>query len=332
MKPRRIEEEPTQEEVTKTLDPTVVDEKDIIGDIEELEEERLTQIKGIGSFAKKSMITLGLLFSIILVGTLYDVTQSVGSMMQNAPFIGVVYLGLIFSFIGLVGYGIFKQYRSYVSLKRIDSLQERGLKLIKKPTKDVINYANEIISVYEQHPDKGIRRKAETLRGEIQTLMHDEVIDRIDEVLLKPLDKKAQKAIIKYSNQTAISTAISPVAFIDALLILSRSYAMVNDIAKIYGYRPTFVGELVLIKRVFINLAFASVTDILTNHSHDILGTTILSKLSYHGAQGIANGILTARVGLGTIKSCRPILYKDKNSGFLKSLSKTITDTIFKKR
>jgi len=79
-------------------------------------------------------------------------------------------------------------------------------------------------------------------------------------------------------------------------------------------------------------LAFASVTEILANHSQDILGTSILSKLSTHGAQGVANGILIARVGIGTIKSCRPLHYKEQNEGFLKSLSKVIIEALFSKK
>jgi len=159
--------------------------------------------------------------------------------------------------------------------------------------------------------------------------MYDEVLDRLDEKLLQPLDTLAREAIMKYANQTALSTAISPVALIDAVLILSRSHVMVHDIAKIYGYRPNLLGEISLFKKVFLTLAFASVTDILANHSHDILGTSLLSKLSLHGAQGVANGILVARVGLGTIRSCRPLLYHDRGEGFLRGLTKVIVQTLF---
>jgi putative membrane protein len=104
---------------------------------------------------------------------------------------------------------------------------------------------------------------------------------------------------------------------------------MITDIAKLYGYKPNFIGELMLVKSVIFNLAFASVTELLTHHSGDMFGGTMLSKLSLHGAQGVANGVLIARVGLGTIKSVRPIIYKDKNEGFLKNLTKNIINKIF---
>ncbi len=310
------------------LDESVVLEEDI----EALEEERVSTIKGIGSFAKKSLLVLGLLFSIMIVGTLYDATMSASSMLQNAPFIGVIYIIMMLALLGILGYGILKQYIGYKKLQRIDALQERGMKLQANVTDDVVSYAKEIINQYKYHDNDDISSRAYRLEEEIGFLMHDEVLPALQENLLAPLDQLARESIVKYSNQTAISTAISPVALIDAVLILSRAHVMVHDIAKIYGYRPNLIGEISLFKKVFAALAFASVTEILANHSQDILGTSILSKLSVHGAQGVANGILVARIGLGTITACRPLPYDGKNEGFLKNLTKVIVQALFSKK
>jgi putative membrane protein len=232
--------------------------------------------------------------------------------------------------VGVLGYGIFKEYLSVMRLKNIDTLQERGSVLKKNPTIDVVAYAKEIIERYENHENELIRENALSLKRELPSLMYDEVIDRLNEKLFNPLDKLAKGSIIKYANQTALSTAISPVAFIDAILIISRSGAMVNEIATIYGYKPNFIGKILLFKKIFFVLVFASVTEILAQHSHDLVGTSIVSKFSYHAAQGIANGILTARVGVAAIKSCRPMHYKDQNEGFLKGISKKIMESVFK--
>jgi putative membrane protein len=332
-KPGRIIEESAVDNQSKELlSPTrIEDEAVVIEELESMERERVTALKGIGSFAKKSMLVLGLLFSLILIGTLYDATISASSMLSNAPVVGVVYLVLLFTLLGIITASIFKQYLGYKKIARIDRLQERGAKLLTSPTQDVVSYAKEVTMQYIYHDNTDIATRAKAFMQEIDTLMYDEVLERLDERLLQPLDKLARESIVKYANQTALSTAISPVALIDAMLILSRSHVMVHDIAKIYGYRPNLLGEIALFKKVFVTLAFASVTDILANHSHDILGTSLLSKLSLHGAQGVANGILVARVGIGTIKSCRPLHYKASNEGFLKSLTRVIVEAIFKR-
>lgn len=315
------------------LEPQRLAEEDILyEEIESFEKERVTTIRGLGSTAKKSLLVLGLFFSIMIIGSLYDASITASSMLSNAPVLGVIYLAMLFSFIGIIAYSIFKQYLGYIKIRRIDALQEKGASFIKTPSRDVYAYAKELIAPYLYHDNKDISIQAQSLNNEIETLMEDEVIGRIDEKLLQPLDALARDVIVKYANQTALSTAISPVALIDAILILSRSHVMVHDIANIYGYRPNLLGEISLFKKVFVTLAFASVTEILVNHSHDILGTSLLSKLSAHGAQGVANGILIARVGIGTIKSCRPLHYNEGNEGFLKSLTKVIISALFSKK
>ncbi len=328
IKPGRIEDEVAVKEIPLA---TIEEEDELFYEnIEEAEKERVTAIKGIGVFAKKSLVVFGLLFSVILIGTLYDASMTISSMMSNAPFIGILYLFSILGLVGVLGYGLFKEYLSVMRLKNIDTLQERGSVLKKNPTKDVIAYAKEIIERYENHDSELIRENALSLKRELPSLMYDEVLERLNEKLFNPLDKLAKGSIVKYANQTALSTAISPVAFIDAILIISRSGAMVNEIATIYGYKPNFIGKILLFKKIFFVLVFASVTEILAQHSHDLVGTSIVSKFSYHAAQGIANGILTARVGVAAIKSCRPMHYKDQNEGFLKGISKKIMESVFK--
>ena len=329
-KPTRISQSP-QESHTQSKQPFRLDDDVIYEEIESLEKERVTSIKGIGSFAKKSLLVLGLLLAIILIGTLYDATMTASSMLQNAPMLGFVYLVMLFALIGIVVVGLMKQFLGYRKIKRIDMLQERGAEFLENPTGDVVAYARDVLTPYKYHDNLDIANRAQLLDKELDDLMHDEVLERLEEQLLQPLDVLAREVIVKYSSQTALSTAISPVALIDAVLILSRSHVMVHDIAKIYAYRPNLIGEISLFKKVFAALAFASVTDILANHSHDILGTSVLSKLSVHGAQGLANGILVARVGLGTIKSCRPLHYEEKQEGFLKGISKVIVTAIFSK-
>ena len=330
---RLMEKNVKKEEDGNTMQPLRLAEENVLyEDIESFENERLTAIKGIGSFAKKSILVLGLLFSIMIISTVYDASMTASSMLANAPILGVVYLVMIFSLIGIIGFSLIQQYLGYMKIRRIDTLQEKGAAFVKNPKAAVHPYAKEIIEKYLYHDNEDIAMRARSLEKEIDSLMYDEVLERVDEKLLQPLDKLAREIIVKYANQTAISTAISPVALIDAVLILSRSHVMVHDIAKVYGYRPNLLGEISLFKKVFVTLAFASVTDILANHSHDIIGTSLLSKLSVHGAQGVANGILIARVGIGTIKSCRPLHYKEKNEGFLKSLSKVIVEALFSKK
>ena len=336
IKPGRIDDdniikEDITQESEQSLTPVRVCEDEVIDEIVEEEEKRLTTLRGIGAFAKKSMIVLGLLFGVIITGTLYDAATSASSMMHNVPVVGVFYLVMLFSLIGILGFGIFKEFLGYRKIKRIDSIQEEASALTKGTSKNVRKFAQKIISLYDDHEDEEIRQRVKAFSYELPSMLDDEILQRLDDIILNTMDEKAKKIITKYANQTALSTAISPVAMIDAILILSRSHVMVKEIATVYGLRPNLLAELALIKKVFVTMAFAGITDIMLHHSHDILGASVLSKISSHGAQGVANGILTARIGISTMKACRPIALNQKQDGFFKNIFKMITKSLFSK-
>ncbi len=315
------------------IDETQLDEKDtqeasnfMVKSITKMVEEKKHSIK---SGIKKSILLFGLFFSIILVSMLYSFITNISAMFATSPIIGSLYLILVLLFIALLGYIFYGEYRDFKKIKEIDNLQKEAQELIKNPSAKTKSFFKKLSGEYLKHPDEEIANAAKRYHEEIDTLLEGEIAKRFEERVLDKLDNLAREKISKYSTQTALSTAISPVAFIDALLIISRSHMMITEIAKVYGYKPHFAGRLALYKRVFGILAFASVTDILANHSHDLLGNSFLSKLSAHSAQGVANGILVARVGLSTIKACRPIKYKKSGEGFLKNITATITKKLF---
>ncbi len=331
LKPGRIDEElvETVEEASAALPRSgVVDKDAIIEEIETEEKKRLTTLRGMSSFAKKSAIVVGLLAGIVLVGAIYDTFYSASSMLHNAPALGIVYLVMLFALIGILGYGIFKEYLGYRKIGRIDRLQQRAETARAHSRHEARAFAESIIDLYRTHADPQVRARVAEFAAELPALMDEEIMERLEEKVLAPMDTKARGIISKYANQTALSTAISPVAIIDAILILSRSHVMIKEVAEVYNLRPNLLGEIALAKRVFINLAFAGASDILLHHSHDILGASLLSKVSAHGAQGIANGILTARVGLGALRACRPVPLRGKEDGFFKNILKMIAKSL----
>src|SRR5690554_7520572 len=71
-----------------------------------------------------------------------------------------------------------------------------------------------------------------------------EVIQHIDTTFLKPLDEEATRRISTYCVQTGVGVAISPWASLDMLLSLWRSIKMIDDIAQVYGVRPSLPNRL----------------------------------------------------------------------------------------
>ena len=327
IKPQRIDTQKTDINHKEKIDISVgkieIDEKNILTE----ENEDIPQKE-----KKNNNLTTVLILSALsafLIGSIYDIYYRFLSIFQNTPYLGFLYILSILIFTASLFFIALKQYQGYRNLKEIENRQEKARKLSQNPTKEVFSFAKEILSVYINHPNEKIRQKALEIEKEIEEniILKDEVLDILEEKLFKELDNEAYKLISKYSNQTALSTAISPVALIDVILILSRSWAMISQISKVYGFKPNFTGKMILLKKVSLNLIFASVTDLASDYLSSIIGTSLLSKLSYHSAQGLANGVLIARIGVATIKSCR-VIYFRKRINYVEYIAKKLLETL----
>ncbi len=134
-----------------------------------------------------------------------------------------------------------------------------------------------------------------------------EVIQLYSKEVLSSVDQKALDEVAKFSTESVVLIAISPVALIDMMLMFWRNIRMINKIAGLYGLKLSYWSRIRLIKQVFINMAYAGASEIITDFGADLLGADILGKLSGRMAQGLGAGMLTARLGIKTIKVCRPI-------------------------
>lgn len=138
-----------------------------------------------------------------------------------------------------------------------------------------------------------------------------EVINLYSKEVLSKVDQKALDEVAKFSTESVVIIAISPVAIIDMMLMFWRNIRMINKIAGLYGLKLSYWSRIRLIKQVFINMAYAGASEIIADFGADLLGADLLGKLSGRMAQGLGAGMLTARLGLRTIKVCRPIPFNE---------------------
>ncbi|MBA6327208.1 TIGR01620 family protein [Colwellia sp. MB02u-6] len=129
--------------------------------------------------------------------------------------------------------------------------------------------------------------------------------------VLSQVDQKALKEIAKFSSESVVLVALSPIAIIDMLLMLWRNLRLVNKIAALYGLQLSYWSRVKLIKQVIINMAYAGASELVADLGADLLGAELLGKLSARMAQGLGAGMLTARLGLKAMHLCRPIPFTD---------------------
>ena len=154
-----------------------------------------------------------------------------------------------------------------------------------------------------------------------------EVINLYSKEVLSAVDQKALDEVAKFSTESVVLIAISPVAIIDMMLIFWRNIRMINKIAGLYGLKLSYWSRIRLIKQVFINMAYAGASEIIADFGADLLGADLLGKLSGRMAQGLGAGMLTARLGLKTIKECRPIPF-NQDAPKLNDIRKKIASQI----
>lgn len=138
-------------------------------------------------------------------------------------------------------------------------------------------------------------------------LNEQELIQLYDIQILSKVDEKAIADIAKYSSESMVLVAISPLAIVDMLIMLWRNIKMIDKISGLYGLKLGYWSRVKLIKQVFANMIFVGASEMMLDLGTEALGADLLGKFSGRLAQGFGAGMLTARLGLNTIKTCRPL-------------------------
>ncbi|MGH6932040.1 MAG: DUF697 domain-containing protein, partial [Dongiaceae bacterium] len=92
---------------------------------------------------------------------------------------------------------------------------------------------------------------------------HDdrEALLLFDRMVLSPLDGAALAVVRRGARDAAIGTSVSPVAGLDALIVIWRSLRMMREIGAVYGLRPTRLAIFALARRMLMTATFSVTTD-----------------------------------------------------------------------
>ncbi|BBI75518.1 hypothetical protein HAALTHF_47840n [Vreelandella aquamarina] len=103
--------------------------------------------------------------------------------------------------------------------------------------------------------------------------------------------------------------AVSPLTLVDMALVAWRSLAMVDRLSRLYGLELGYASRLRLFRHVLHNMAFAGASELATDASMDMLSLDLAGRLSARAGQGLATGLLSARLGLRAQRLCRPVVF-----------------------
>ncbi len=209
------------------------------------------------------------------------------------------------SLIGLGGMSLLKELGRLRRLKRHDKLRVDLAELPLRSPKQARAMAEQLrrqLKLADDDPHwLAFQRASQPHHSgeDIQTLLRYH--------LLAPRDREAQRLITRMSGETAIMVAISPLTLVDMALVAWRSLAMVDRLCRLYGLELGYASRLRLFRNVLHNMAFAGASELATDASMDMLSLDLAGRLSARAGQGLATGLLSARLGLRAQRLCRPV-------------------------
>jgi len=269
--------------------------------------------------------SLGLLLGLmLLVDTYHFIVQQYSSSL----FIGTLFLSLILIITGTALTLSWRAYKNIQTLRTVSKLQKEGRQLIESEDYGrAIPYLNKIAQFYVDKPD--FNNRLERFYLTLNDSHHDrEVCSLFSHQLMKEIDQQAYSIVTQRSKEIALMTMISQIAFLDMLLTLWRDVRMIRDVAILYGGKPGFLATMSLIIGVLQDLIYADVSEVAADSVAEIMGGSVLSLMSAQAAQGIGSGIITARIGLQAMQSCRPLPFLEEEKPRLKEIRWEIVSTL----
>jgi putative membrane protein len=157
-----------------------------------------------------------------------------------------------------------------------------------------------------------------------------EIMVLFEQLVVAKADERAMAHISRHASAAGVMIAVSPFALLDMAIVLWRNIRMLNQISEVYGIELGYWGRLALIRSVFKTMLYAGASEILADAGNYALGAGITGKISTRIAQGMGAGVLTARIGLKAIQTCRPMPWLSCKKPGVSAISGQLLDELKK--
>lgn len=299
---------------------------------EEIEKnERIVEEKSFSKQSKKAInLTLILILSFLSLLTInfcVDVYQTYQSIASSSQIVAWTYITLYLCALMGVFIYILTTIKNYRKLKNSFDIQTK--------TANTKNYTQEhevalmILDHYKNHHNAQIREKSNILYKEVKSNSIHSPYMAIKKELINELDQQASQVVYKSAKEVSLFTAFSPGSALDSIAVVFSSVKLMKQVFYIYGYKTNFFTTLLIFKKILENATLAALIEYSDDSISDVLGDTLLSKLSVKIAQGVGNGVLMLRIGNVVIQGARPFAsngssssYKQMTKSFLQSIKK----------
>jgi len=232
--------------------------------------------------------------------------------MVDSPILTSLYGILLLMLTFLASSSVIKEVSGLSQLKKREKLRELLSELSEND--QVGKAANVLEKVTSSLATDLTQTQRDTWQSTIDSQYSDaELLKLYSRQVLSETDQEALPEVTRYSSESVVLVALSPIALLDMLIMLWRNLKLIDKVAGLYGLKLGYWSRIKLVKHVIANMIYAGASEVVADVSADMLGADILGKLSGRLAQGLGAGMLTARLGLKAIYLCRPLPF-DENA------------------
>jgi len=274
------------------------------------------KIRFLKPFAKLAGCTL-------MAISVWEMVRFVDSLMTIHPLLGLMATALVLSLLVMLLLALRSYKNSMSELASVNRFQHRSRQMTGEETfGKSTGFINDLKKLYEDKPHEKLLAKSVASLPDYSG--DSEVLEHLSAHFLISLDDRAIEIVSRYSKQAGLLVALSPLAIADMLLSLWRMLKMVDEIAQVYGLRPSLPGRIRLMRKLFNAMALAGVSDMAADIIADYSSASLAGIVSTRMGQGIGVGLYVARVGIHTMGLCRPIPFNEQNRPRLKNVLLTL--------
>jgi len=184
-------------------------------------------------------------------------------------------------------------------------------------------FASRVIEPYAER--SYMKNRIAAFRGAVTSAHSDvQVLEILADKVVRPLDAQAYPMVARAARDTAMGVALSPFGLLDAGLMIWRTLGMVREVAQVYGFRPGFFGQVMLVRRILSTAATAGIGDFAGDVLVAQVGAQVGGLLSAKAGEGMLTGMRTARLGLVAMEACRPLSFAEEDRASIVRLGREI--------
>ncbi len=267
------------------------------------------------------MAGIGLGATLLLLQTL----SALSALLHQSPVLGVAWSAVFVLVLGAGGRAAWGMWRKLRRLRFQQDMRTRVQELqMHNGLSEARNLCDQLATEAGQLQSPAYLRWREQLGD---THNDCEVLRLYGRTVLAEADARALERVSSHAGDVAVMVAVSYFPAVDMLLVLWRQMKLVEEISGAYGMDPGYWGRIQLLRKVLRNMALAGAAEIATEVGVEVLGAGVTARLSAAAAQGVAAGVLTARLGLRTMDACRAIAWEEGERPRLRQ----VTDGVLEK-